>query len=161
MKKLKEKTVFLGEAHPKGDGILWLLLSVVLFLGCSQEVGAERSSEEIRSLINRQLEDWNRGDIDAFMEGYWNNDSLRFVSSSGVIYGWESTLERYRKRYPDAAAMGTLTFEILQVDILAKDIASVTGKYLLERGIGNLDGLFSLVIRKLDGRWVIVSDHTS
>jgi ketosteroid isomerase-like protein len=95
------------------------------------------------------------------METYWKSDSLLFVGSSKPVYGWQSTLERYKKSYPDKAAMGELTFDILQVNLLDKTNAFVLGGWHLKSVSDAPGGFFTLWLRKTGGRWVIVCDHTS
>ena len=110
-----------------------------------------------------QEEAWNRGDLEAFMLPYWKSDSLLFIGSRGPSYGWETTLANYKKGYPTAEAMGTLTFDVSQLDVLSNDVALVVGAWHLgERGgLEDLSGWFSLVWRQFDGHWVIVRDHSS
>jgi ketosteroid isomerase-like protein len=115
----------------------------------------------IRNVMNVQVKEWNNGNIDAFMQTYWRNDSLLFVGSSGPTYGWQTTLEHYKQRYPDAATMGKLDFEILQVNLLSTDYAFILGKWHLTRSIGDIGGHFTLLFRKIKGQWLIVVDHTS
>ena len=119
----------------------------------------DKDIETVRSILLRQAEDWNRGDIEGFMNGYWESDALQFVSSAGVTYGWRQTLERYRRRYPDREAMGTLHFEVLEVKKLSRKVIMLTGSYDLDGG--EPDGHFLLVWKKIGGEWVIVADHTS
>lgn len=114
------------------------------------------------SLLNRQTADWNAGQIDAFMEGYWKSDSLSFMGASGVTYGWQNTLNNYKKRYPDLATMGQLKFDIVRMNRLEKNAYYLIGKWALTRPEkGNIGGYFSLIFRKIKGKWLIVSDHTS
>ncbi|SDK83537.1 protein of unknown function [Catalinimonas alkaloidigena] len=95
------------------------------------------------------------------MAGYWRSDSLRFVSTQGITYGWQATLDRYRQRYPDAASRGTLRFEIVSTELLSDDSAFLVGRFFLTRPEkGDADGYFTLLWRKIDGAWVIVVDHT-
>jgi ketosteroid isomerase-like protein len=116
---------------------------------------------EIRNLLTRQNAAWNRGDVDAFMVGYWESDSLMFIGSSGVTYGYKNTLANYKKRYPDTAAMGQLTFNLIDFKKLSGEYYHVTGKWSLQRSIGNASGHFTLLFRKIKGKWVIISDHSS
>jgi ketosteroid isomerase-like protein len=116
---------------------------------------------KIREILEKQDAAWNRGDIDAFMKGYWENDSLMFIGKSGVTYGWTNTLKNYKKGYPDTAAMGKLTFTLIQLKKLSKEYYHVTGKWFLKRSIGDVGGHFTLLFRKINGRWVIISDHSS
>ena len=123
---------------------------------------AQNSDEQsIRQILAAQEEAWNRADIEAFMGGYWRSDSLMFIGSRGVTYGWQATLDSYKKGYPDAAAMGKLTFTILSVQILAPESAYVIGKWHLARATDELGGHFTLLWKKKDGKWVIVADHSS
>lgn len=116
----------------------------------------------ILSILKRQTEDWNAGRIDKFMNAYWPSDSLTFVGKAGITYGYEPTLANYRKRYPDRASMGSLKFDILHLDFPAPDVAYVIGRWSLTRpAIGNANGHFTLLWRKIKKRWVIISDHSS
>ncbi len=115
----------------------------------------------IRQLLAKQSAAWNQGDLDNFMKGYWENDSLMFIGKSGVTYGWTNTLNNYKKGYPDTAAMGQLTFNLLHLKKLSGEYYHVTGKWFLARSIGDVGGHFTLVFRKIKGRWVIISDHSS
>jgi ketosteroid isomerase-like protein len=115
----------------------------------------------IRKIMAEQELAWNRGDLPGFMEGYWKSDSLRFIGSSGLTYGWQKTLDNYKKGYPDRAAMGGLKFTILSVEKLSRRSAFVVGKWHLTREKGDLSGHYTLLWRKINGRWRIVADHSS
>ncbi|HUF09166.1 MAG TPA: class D beta-lactamase [Rhodothermales bacterium] len=115
----------------------------------------------VRRVLGEQEAAWNRGDIEAFMEGYWKSDSLRFASGGDVQKGWQATLDRYHTAYPDRAAMGTLSFTVYSVDVLSDNDAFVFGRYALERTGDRSTGLFTLLFRHFDDGWKIVFDHTS
>lgn len=118
--------------------------------------------EMIKNIMHDQELAWNRGDLDAFMEGYWKSDSLMFVGSKGPTYGWQQTLDNYKKGYPNAQAMGQLTFTNLQFSPLENDHFLVVGKWHLERtDLENLEGHYSLVWKRINGQWVIIADHSS
>ena len=114
----------------------------------------------LREVLTRQQDAWNRGDLEAFMEGYWKSDSLQFIGSS-IRHGWKATLEGYKKGYPSRETMGTLTFDIWQVRPLDAGTWLVSGKYSLARKSDNPQGPFTLLFQKKNGRWVIIYDHTS
>ena len=95
------------------------------------------------------------------MKGYWENDSLLFVGKSGPKYGYRATLENYKKGYPDTVAMGKLHFDLLKMQSLSPTAYFVLGKWTLQRSIGNLQGYYTLLWRKIKGQWVIVADHSS
>jgi hypothetical protein len=95
------------------------------------------------------------------METYWNSEKLSFVGSRGPTYGWQATLESYKKGYPDKAAMGNLKFTILDISKIDRKTIYVIGKFDLTRDVGNLSGHFTLVIQKIKNEWLIVSDHSS
>ena len=120
-----------------------------------------RNESAIRRILNEQTAAWNRGDIENFMKGYWENDSLIFTGRSGVTYGYKKTLENYKRGYPDTAAMGKLTFTLIRVIRLSKKYYHVTGKWFLKRSIGDIGGYYTLLFRKISGHWFIVSDHSS
>lgn len=139
--------------------ILVLLISAAATLAQSDSQKA-KISDDIRAVMNKQAADWNRGDIPAFMEGYWKSDQLTFVSTR-VTKGWQPTLENYKRSYPDKSAMGTLTFSDLEITVLSKDAALVLGSWSLKREKDNPGGKFTLIFRKFKEGWRIIHDHTS
>jgi len=118
-------------------------------------------TQEIVSVIHQQERDWNAGDIDGFMSGYWQDEALRFSSGGDVTTGWQATLNRYKARYPDKATMGTLDFDIHDITGMGPRNALVKGQWKLTRDKDTPSGLFTLHMQKLGGKWLIVSDHTS
>lgn len=137
-----------------------LLLGAFIVPALSKPSSTDPATE-ITQLIQDQAAAWNRGDIDGFMAGYESSDTLRFASGGNITRGWKPTLDRYKTRYPDRAAMGTLIFSDLEITILAKDAAVVFGRWKLERANDKPDGLFTLTFRKGDSGWRIIHDHTS
>ena len=115
----------------------------------------------IRALLEEQRLAWNTGDKEKFMGTYWQSDSLMFIGKSGVTYGWQNTLDNYKKHYPDTAAMGKLQFDILEVKRLSVMYFFVVGKWHLTRSIGDVGGHFTLLFKKVKNKWVIVADHSS
>lgn len=126
-------------------------------------VSTAQSKDEktIRNLLAEQTAAWNRGDIESFMKGYWENDSLMFIGKSGVTYGWTNTLNNYKKGYPDTAAMGKLTFTLIKLEKISRKYFQVVGKWFLKRSIGDVGGHYTLLLRKINRKWVIVADHSS
>ncbi|MET6999155.1 YybH family protein [Chitinophaga defluvii] len=117
--------------------------------------------QQIRALMQQQTAAWNEGDLNGFMQTYWQSDSLMFIGKSGVTYSWQATLDNYKKSYPDTAAMGKLNFNLLEFKPLTPVLYFVVGKWHLQRTAGDLQGHFSLLIRKINGEWKIVADHSS
>ncbi len=115
----------------------------------------------IRDILSGQVIAWNNGNLQNFMQGYWQNDSLKFIGKSGITYGWKQTLENYKKNYPDTSAMGKLAFDLLEVKRLSALYFFVVGKWYLTRSIGDLNGYFTLLFKKINNKWVIVADHSS
>jgi len=115
----------------------------------------------ILAVLQKQQEEWNKGNLDGFMSSYWNSDTLRFVSNRGVTYGWDKVMANYKKNYPDSSAMGKLDFDIIHVELIGEWGAMVTGKWLLKIDKKFKGGYFTLLFRKLKGKWMIVADHTS
>ena len=135
-------------------------LSFCLFMG--QAATAQSADEKaIRGIMDEQIRHWNNGDIDHFMGGYWENDSLMFVGSKGVTYGYGNTMANYHRNYPDKEHMGILSFDILHVNRLSPEYYFVVGKFHLKRSMGDASGHFTLVFRKIKGLWKIISDHSS
>jgi ketosteroid isomerase-like protein len=132
------------------------------FLAFSVTAFSQSKDEtEIRRILNRQVAEWNKGDIDEFMKGYWQSDSLMFIGKSGVTYGYTNTLNNYKKGYADTVQMGKLKFDILHVKRISKDAYFVVGKWHLKRTIGDIGGHYTLLWRRINGKWVIVADHSS
>ena len=127
----------------------------------SQQKLETKDSLAIIDILNKQEKDWNRGDIDEFMKGYLKSEKLIFSGSSGPIYGWKATLDRYKKTYSDKEKMGKLKFEILNVIALSPKVIQLQGKFNLTRSIGDAFGYFTLNWIKIKNRWYIISDHTS
>ena len=127
----------------------------------SQQKLETKDSLAIIDILNKQEKDWNRGDIDEFMKGYLKSEKLVFSGSSGPIYGWKATLDRYKKTYSDKEKMGKLKFEILNVIALSPKVIQLQGKFNLTRSIGDAFGYFTLNWINVKNRWYIISDHTS
>ena len=139
-----------------------LVAFLCIHISATQAQSIPSSDEEaIYRIMGMQETSWNKGDIDTFMEGYWKSDSLLFIGSSGPIYGWQATMDRYKRVYSDRQKMGKLTFDILEVRSLGESHARLIGKFHLKREIGDLEGYFTLIWMKVDGEWLIISDHTS
>ncbi len=111
--------------------------------------------------LQHQAACWNAGDVECFMADYWRSDSLMYIGKSGITYGWQKTMDRYKINYPDSDAMGHLHFEVLHLQQLAPDYYFMVGKWQLDRNIGNIGGHFSLIWKRIDGNWVIITDHSS
>lgn len=135
------------------------LLGISIFI--SLATYAQSDEKIILDILDRQTKAWNNGDIEGFMKGYWENDSLMYMGKSGVTYGYHNTMNRYKKNYSDTTIMGKLKFTILHVNRLSKDVFQVIGKFHLTRTIGDAEGHYSLIFRRIKGEWVIVSDHSS
>lgn len=137
------------------------MLTVFLFLGSAAYAQQGKDETAIRKLLAFQTQAWNRGDIEAFMQTYWKSDSLLFIGKSGVRRGWQQTLLNYKKGYPDTVAMGKLSFDIIEVKRLSPEYFYVVGKWMLARTIGDLSGYYDLLLRRIRGKWYIISDHSS
>lgn len=142
---------------------LAMIGTIVCLYGCAAHSKGEGAKTAILLEMSNQERAWNQGDLEGFMQPYWKSDSLLFIGSRGPSYGWETTLDNYRKDYPNAEAMGQLTFEVESLDLVSEDIALMVGAWTLgDRGEReDLSGWFSLVWRQIDERWVIVRDHSS
>ena len=148
--------------------VLIALAASVLFLGLPAQVSSGQSAEQadsaraaIIAVLDMQRQAWNRGDVVAFMESYWNSPEVTFAGSSGITRGWQPVMERYRKNYPDQNTMGHLDFSDLEVRSLGKNAALVLGRWHLKRDSGELGGIFTLVFQQFPNGWRIIHDHTS
>ncbi|MCW3079281.1 nuclear transport factor 2 family protein [Segetibacter sp.] len=138
--------------------IFYLLIIIVLPIVAQAQSADEQA---IKQVLEKQLQGWNKGNMEEYMKGYWQSDSLLFIGKSGPKWGYETTLENYKKGYADTAAMGKLQFDLLQLQKLAVDYYYVTGKWALKRSIGDVQGYFTLLFKKIKNNWVIISDHSS
>jgi ketosteroid isomerase-like protein len=113
-------------------------------------------------VLDRQVDAWNRRDLEGFMDGYWESPDLTFYSGVTSVSGWKTTLDRYRSRYlGEGQEMGRLQFSDLKIEMLGPDAAFVRRRWQLEMNSGTQGGLYTLVFRKLEGGWKIAHDHTS
>jgi ketosteroid isomerase-like protein len=138
-----------------------LLTGLITVLSCMAVSAQDSPDQAIRKVMADQAAAWNRGSIDDFMKGYWQNDSLVFVGQSGPTYGYSHTLANYKKHYDTPDKMGKLFFTLLSIKQLSPDYCFVIGKWLLKRQPKDVGGIYSLLFRKIDGQWQIVVDHTS
>ena len=134
-----------------------LVTCFLLFAGAS----LAQEKQAILKVLDSQRLAWNKGDLEAFMQTYWKSDSLLFVGQNGPKYGWQTTLDSYRKSYPDKAAMGILTFDIREVRFISPGNAFVLGAWHLQREKDQPQGFFTLLLKKIDGVWKIIADHSS
>jgi ketosteroid isomerase-like protein len=138
--------------------ICWILM-VPFFCAAAEQ--PPNSVAEIQAVLSAQQDDWNRGDIDTFMNGYAKAASTVFISEDEVRRGWETVRERYRVKYSDRSKMGTLRFSDIEVTMLSPDGAAVLGRWRLKRANDEPHGRFTLIFRRLPEGWRIVHDHTS
>lgn len=136
-------------------------IAAIILIVAFSSPGQASPASEITALLTTQAAAWNRGDIDGFMQAYAQTDTLRFASGGTVTLGWRPTLERYKKRYPDKATMGTLAFTDLEITELAPDAALAFGRWKLTREKDAPHGLFTLTLKKTSAGWQIIQDHTS
>ncbi|MCB9233696.1 MAG: DUF4440 domain-containing protein [Bacteroidia bacterium] len=143
--------------------IFTLLILISLSSFTRGQSPSAKVRETILTTMQTQTKAWNAGDLDGFMNGYWENDSLKFIGKSGITYGWQATLDRYKKGYPDKATMGQLTFSGIKMEKLSGKAVFVTGQWHLAREGDKEDvgGWYSLLWKKIKGKWVIVADHSS
>ncbi|MBZ4188790.1 YybH family protein [Niabella beijingensis] len=134
-----------------------VLLNLILLSGQAQQT----DEQQIRAVMEQQITAWNQGNLEVFMDTYWKNDSLLFVGKKGTTYGWQQTLDNYRRSYPSRDEMGTLKFTLLKIQPLGTGFCNVVGKWQLTRKQGDLSGHFTLIFRKIAGSWKIIQDHSS
>jgi hypothetical protein len=138
-------------------------LWIIFCLFCGLSLLAQKQSKDVSQVLTNmkaQEESWNKGDVRGFMDYYWKSDSLKFIGSKGITYGWQKTLDNYIKGYPNKEAMGILTFTILEATQLSETSIYVIGKWELKKEKPS-GGHFTLLWKNIKGKWVIVADHTS
>lgn len=142
------------------DWIFTTLLLLAALPGLAQKL-PPKDEAQIRAILASQTQAWNNGDLPNFMKGYWESDSLKFVGTNGITHGWQATLQRYQRSYPDRAAMGILTFDILHVQKISRKSALVIGHWHLQRQNDTPQGHFTLLWQKHRRNWHIILDHSS
>ena len=136
-----------------------LLLLFPVFLGAQN--GNDQDIEAIKAVLIAQKDAWNNYDIDTFMKDYWKSDDLAFYGSGGVIKGWQATLQRYKKAYPSREHFGTLDFVFNEIAPIDEGSYYVMGEYHLTRSVGDANGIFMLVLKKINGEWKIIADTSA
>ncbi len=163
MKNPRNLLIFAVLGGVVGLGLGWLGASMIGKTDAVADVTWDeaQAQNDIRAVLDTQTAAWNAGDVAGYMDSYVKDESLRFASGGTITNGWQTTLERYQRRYPDRAAMGKLITEDFEVNVIDADDAIVFGSWELERDADNPGGLYTLHLRKIYGNWVVVSDHTS
>ena len=141
--------------------LVLLIALVISNLSSTAQHTETLDREQIKLVMKFQETNWNMGNIPLFMQGYWNNDSLLFIGSKGPTYGYQNTLKNYLKSYPNKDKMGQLTFDLVKIILISKTDAFVVGKWTLNRKEDVLSGHFTLLWKKIEGKWKIIIDHSS
>ena len=141
--------------------LFFKILFVSYFNNYAQDLISVNDSLSIMKVMNLQQVAWNNGDIDSFMDGYLKSKELVFSGQSGPIYGWENTRKRYYSSYPNTKVMGKLNFTIKKIKSVSSETAYLIGEYYLKRSGDDSYGHFTLLWKKINNNWLIVSDHTS
>ena len=137
-----------------------LVISSLFFVFAINLFAQRSQSDLILKLLEDQRQAWNRGDLNEYMQGYNQSDSLLFVGKSGPQYGWNNTLKNYKKSYPNKSAMGYLSFDIKEIKMIAADHAFVLGAWHLKRENDEPKGYFTLLVKKIQGQWKVIADHS-
>ncbi len=137
--------------------VLWAICLWAVIPAMAQN----RDEQAIRQLLAAQVTEWNKGNIEGYMNGYWESDSLLFIGSKGPRYGYAATLAKYKESYPDAAHMGQLTSVVTSMKKLSADYYFIVGRWDLKRSAGDVGGSYTLLLRKIKGHWTIICDHSS
>jgi ketosteroid isomerase-like protein len=140
--------------------ILTLLIVFICLYSCKPSVSEVDDIAAIKKVLKIQEEAWSNNDLEGFMQGYVQSDSLPYFGSGGVTYGWQNMLDRYEKRYPTKADTGKLVFSIANISRIEDDAYWVMGEYHLTREVGDANGTFMIVFKRIHGEWKIVGDHS-
>lgn len=132
----------------------------LILIACKEENKKTETNDKnaIIKVLKSQERAWSNHDIEEYMNGYWKSDSLKFYGSSGLTFGWDKTLANYKKGYPTAEHTGTLNFDIENITKISIDSYYVVGSYHLTRSVGNAEGVFMIIFKRIDGNWRIIAD---
>ena len=136
---------------------IFLILSF-LFTFSSYSQSEVKDKEAIKAVMKLQEKAWSQNDLEGFMQGYWKSDSLKFYGRNGLTKGWQQTLHNYKKSYPTKEHSGSLSFRINDISKIEKGSYWVTGEYFLKRSVGDDNGVFLIIFKKINGEWKIVAD---
>ena len=137
------------------------LIISFFFVSCTAQNSVTADKASILKVMKDQEKAWSQNNLEGFMQGYWKSDSLKFYGSRGLTKGWQQTLDNYKKGYPTKDHSGTLTFEIDDISPIETNSYWVMGRYYLKRNVGDANGNFLIVFKKIDGEWKIVADMSS
>jgi hypothetical protein len=135
-----------------------LILALIGAISCTSQTSETQDKMAILKVMKLQEKAWSANDLEGFMKGYWKNDSLKFFGSSGLTRGWQQTLDNYKKGYPTKEHSGTLNFKISDISKIDNGSYWVMGEYFLKRSVGDANGVFLIIFKKIDGEWRIVAD---
>ena len=135
-----------------------ILLVFLILISCGKKTTEKEDKDAVITILNNQANAWSEYNIEAFMEGYWKNDSLKFYGANGITYGWQNTLDNYNERYPSKEHTGKLDFKINTISKINDEAYYVMGEYYLTRKIGDANGIFMIIFKKINGKWKIISD---
>lgn len=137
---------------------------VIFFLATLQTFSQNNRAEDekaIRQVLSIQQSAWNNFDLEGFMQGYWKSDSLKFYGSGGITKGWQKTLDNYKKNYPSKEYIGELNFTLKSIYPIEENSYYVMGQYHLKRSVGDANGEFLIILKKINGEWKIIADMSS
>lgn len=136
----------------------FIIIILSSLAACQKAPQESEAKQTIRSILQAQAEAWSNYDLEGFMEGYWRSDSLKFFGAKGLTYGWENTLKGYQARYSSPQHTGRLRFEVEDISQIAPTAYFVMGRFFLTRAVGDAQGIFMLVFKRIKGEWKIVAD---
>lgn len=137
---------------------IYLFVLIVVTLSCSSNATEVDDKKAILDVLETQRQAWSNNNLEGFMQGYWKSDALKFYGSGGLTKGWQQTLDNYKRGYPTKEHSGTLNFKIIDISKINHGAYFVMGEYHLLRSIGNADGVFMIIFKKIDGKWKIIAD---
>lgn len=154
--------LFLAACQPKNTATEAKDIRVTDTIEVCHTFSIDSAALSIQQVLSAQLEGWNKGSVDSFMMGYWNSESLKFITKNGIKFGYQTVSDNYKKSYPNKEAMGELMFDNLAFTSLTdrNDIINVTGKWHVKHHGEMSEGLFSLIFKYTDNDWKIIIDHT-
>ena len=133
---------------------------LILIYGCNTQPNSTNNKDKaaILKVMNDQEIAWSNNDLEGFMKGYLKSDSLKFYGKSGLTKGWQQTLDNYKKGYPTKDYSGKLRFEVIDLSPIENQSYWVMGAYYLSRNVGNSNGVFMIIVKKIKGEWKIIAD---
>ena len=141
---------------------LTLLLMATTTIVSSFTMPKGDAVQEVKRALEGQISAWNKGDLETAMTFYWNSPEMLWISKGGTEKGYKEVYDMFLQDFKDRSQMGVYSYEPLHIEQVSKEAVYFVFRWKIELdGKGLMGGVSSQLWKKLDGRWVVTSEHAS